>query len=472
MAQVQKNSGAVNGVTSIVTSLGSATTAGNSILLMVTSAGTLSTPAGFTSRSPQVNLLGQYLFDKLVASGNSTDTPTLTQGGAYNATWQIVEYSGITGFVTSSGSTTSFNELPPNTTASITPTTGNRLLVAFASLLGSGSSTIFTAGDPTDWTNSFTGEQSSYAPYTSGAGRDALAGGWASRQVTTAGATAYSTDYSWTPFAALPATTNIIAAYTHTAGGTAYILAAAAGTLTLSGQAATLSYGRNTKLAASLGTLTLSGQTAALLYGRNRTITAGLGTITMLAPAIGLTYSQSTNKTMPAGIGFMRLDGQPVTFKLTYRPIACGLGTLTLAGQIVALRYGRSTGTSTGTLTLAGQAMAWKRSYGVRAEPGVITLSGQAALTRGRKMTAAHGVVTLTGQAVLLKRGRGLGAAVGTITLSGKPVNLNHLIKLHHRMQVVPSTIYLSSPWLEMGRSGTEQPGRLIYGQTVVLKKW
>jgi hypothetical protein len=51
-------------------------------------------------------------------------------------------------------------------------------------------------------------------------------------------------------------------------------------------------------------------------------------------------------------------------------------------------------------------------------------------------------------------------------------VNLNQLIKLHRRMQAVPSTIYLASPWVEMGRSGTEQPGRLTYGQTVVLKKW
>ena len=64
---------------------------------MVSSAGTLSTPAGFTSRSPQVNMQGCYLFDKLVASGNATDTPSLTQGGACNATWLIAEYSGITG---------------------------------------------------------------------------------------------------------------------------------------------------------------------------------------------------------------------------------------------------------------------------------------------------------------------------------------------------------------------------------------
>jgi hypothetical protein len=313
VAQVQKNGGTVNGATSIVTSLGSATTAGNSILLMISGAGTLTTPAGFTSRSPQVNLAGQYLFDKLVASGNSTDTPTLTQGGTYNATWQITEYSGISGFVTSNGANTGFGETPPNTTASITPTTGNRLIVAFAGLLGSGISTTFTAGDPTGWTNSFTGEQSNYAPPTSGAGRDGFAAGWASRQVTTAGSTAYSTTFSWTSSGSAPAATNIIAAYTHSAGG-----------LT------------NPVMPAGLGTLTLGGQANRL--ARSRLFPAGLGTLTLAGPVVNLIRSGGGPKTLPAGLGFPLLGGQQAILRYA-RKMPALTGTLTATGKMVVLTY-------------------------------------------------------------------------------------------------------------------------------------
>ena len=100
---VQKNGGTVSANASIATSLPGATTAGNTILIFASGGGTITTPSGFTSRSPAVNALGCYIFEKLVASGNSTDTPTLTMSGAYDAVWQIAEYKNITAYDTSSG---------------------------------------------------------------------------------------------------------------------------------------------------------------------------------------------------------------------------------------------------------------------------------------------------------------------------------------------------------------------------------
>src|SRR6185312_11666088 len=158
-ALVQKNGGGTNGSASIVPTLGSATTSGNSIFIFAQGAGTITTPSGFTSRSPQVNVQGLYLFEKLVASGNSTDTPTLTMSGAFNATWQIAEYSGVTSFDTSSGNNAAGSACVAGlaiTTPTITPGTGLRVLLAFAGASG-GNPQTFTAGDPQSWTNSFTG---------------------------------------------------------------------------------------------------------------------------------------------------------------------------------------------------------------------------------------------------------------------------------------------------------------------------
>jgi hypothetical protein len=219
MALVQQNGGTTNGSASIVTSLGSATTAGNTILIFANGAGTITTPSGFTSRSPQVNTQGLYLFEKLVASGNSSDTPTLTMSGAFNATWQIVEYSGITAFDVSSGNNSGYVGETSVTTPTLTPTSGERLLVAFVGLLNRTNTGTFAAGDPQSWTNSFTGERSDSIVGQAGTGRGSMVGGWADRSgVTGNGTTSYSTNASYTASdTAAPAT--IIASYKVTAGG-------------------------------------------------------------------------------------------------------------------------------------------------------------------------------------------------------------------------------------------------------------
>lgn len=211
-ALVQQNGGTANGSASIVTSLGSATTSGNTILIFANGAGTITTPSGFTSRSPQVNVQGLYLFEKLVASGNSSDTPTLTMSGAFNATWQIVEYSGVTGFDVSSGNNAGFSSNTSVTTPSITPTAGKRLIVAFVGATNTSSSGTFDPGAPALWTNSFAGERSDTRTGTTGSGRDSMVGGWADLSVVASGSTAYATNATYNPTGnAGPAT--IIAAY-------------------------------------------------------------------------------------------------------------------------------------------------------------------------------------------------------------------------------------------------------------------
>lgn len=191
---IQSNSGSSNAATTSATSLGSATTAGNEILIFAQASATISTPAGFTSRSPQVNTQGFYLFEKLTASGDATDTPNLSIGGAANTTWVILEYSGISAYDTSTGSNVGFGAgASPQATPSITPASGNRLVMAAVGVSTIPSGT-FNPGDPTGWTNSFSSVLSVLQP---GPG-DSLALGVASRQVVGNGATTFSTAASYT----------------------------------------------------------------------------------------------------------------------------------------------------------------------------------------------------------------------------------------------------------------------------------
>lgn len=213
-ALVQSNSGANNGVTNLTPTLPGATTAGNTIILMVSSAGTISTPSGFTSRSPQVNIQGCYFFEKLVASGNSSDLPTMAQGGAYNGSWFIAEYSGITAYKTSNGSNSTFVlNGSMGATPSLTPTAGNTLIIAYFGITATNPIITYAAGDPQSWTNSFTGQASQQLAGVSGTGRDGMANGWATLQVTANGSTSYSTAASATVSGGSSNPHRIIAAY-------------------------------------------------------------------------------------------------------------------------------------------------------------------------------------------------------------------------------------------------------------------
>jgi hypothetical protein len=453
VAQVQQNSGTANGVTTITPTLPGATTAGNSIVLMVSSAGTLSTPAGFTSRSPQVNLQGCYLFDKLVASGNATDTPTMTQGGAYNATWLIAEYSGITAFKTSNGNNSSFvGTGSPISGPSITPTAGNVLIVTYMAATAPNTSTTFFAGDPQSWTNSFTGEQSILRPGSAGAGRDSLAGGWATRQVAANGSTAYSTTAMFNSSSGTAAPHNIIVAYTHSTGPTAYTMPAVNGTLTASGQV--------NKLA------------------RSRDMDAVNGTLTLSGPTVNLIYSGAGPKTMPGGIGFLSASGQTATLARS-RKMASVNGTLTLSGQTAGLRGARKTAGGLGILTLGGQANRLARSRLFPAGLGTLTLAGPVVnlIKSGggpKTLPAGLGFPLLGGQQAILRYARKMPALTGTLTATGKLVVLTYVPFEGDIVMPVSAGVLAMSGYpafLDVTRVAPKTM-KLQFGRKVYLRRW
>lgn len=451
MALVQKNGGTTNGSTSIVTSLGSATTAGNTILIFANGAGTITTPSGFTSRSPQVNTQGLYLFEKLVASGNSSDTPTLTMSGPYNATWQIVEYSGITAFDVSSGNNSGGVGSGSYSTPSITPTTGARLLVAFVAATNSSNTGTFSAGDPQSWTNSFTGQRSDTRTGITGSGRDSMVGGFADRSgVTGNGSTTYSTAASMTSSTGALAPASIIASYKVTAGGTAYTLTAAQGTFSLSGQPASLRSAR--QLSAAVGSFALSGKAATLRYGYKLTASAGGFALSGVAANFKRTYALAASTgsfvlsgknaglafghKLPAATGSFSLSGQTAALRFG-RNLVAGTGSFGVAGQSATLRAGRKITAGTGAFALTGNSanLVYSpigTSYTLTASAGSFALSGQSASLRiARKLVAASGSYGLTGQAAGLRAARKITAASGAFAVSGQAASLRAVRRLN-----------------------------------------
>ncbi len=130
-----------------------------------------------------------------------------------------------------------------------------------------------------------------------------------------------------------------------TGGGASFTLTADAGSVILTGTAASLLYGR--KLSAAAGSITLTGTAANLLRG-----------LKLLA----------------------------------------GSGGLALTGTAAGLLKGSVISAGSGSFVVTGTAADLRRGFGIVADPGGFTISGQAAsLLATRLLAAGVGSVTITG---------------------------------------------------------------------------
>jgi hypothetical protein len=185
------NTGAV-GSTSVPVTLSSPSTAGN-VLVMTISADSYypSPPVGWTQNANSVNMtfLGQYVYTKTAVGGEASWN--VTSGSPASVSWVVLEVAGVAlpvfdgavaQFIESSGAT--------YTTGNLTPTTGERLLVA--AFGGSLNTTgIHGVGG---WTNSFTAVNQSWTTRPSGDNNNASIG---VRRVVADGSTAYNTAVLW-----------------------------------------------------------------------------------------------------------------------------------------------------------------------------------------------------------------------------------------------------------------------------------
>ena len=197
-----------------------------------------------------------------------------------------------------------------------------------------------------------------------------------------------------------------------------YTLTAAAGSYTLTGQAATLKAGRVVTGAA--GSFSLTGQAASLL--KTSKVTADAGGYTLSGQAATL----KAGRLLTGAAGSYTLSGQAATL---YRALTLtgAAGSYTLSGQAATFALTRKLTAAAGAYTLSGQAATLKAGRVLTAAAGSYTLTGQAAtLKAGRVATGAAGAYTLSGQAATLVTGRTLAANAGAYTLSGQAAGLTY----------------------------------------------
>lgn len=130
---------------------------------------------------------GGYVWWKVASGGSNSFQYTI--GSASPSAWVLLEISGLDGspYDVSNGQNVNASGYQ-YTTPSITPTAGDRFIVA--AFGGSNAAAGDISGDYVNWTNSFTHARSSGNPGTSGA-RDCIGVGY--RSVTANGSTSYST---------------------------------------------------------------------------------------------------------------------------------------------------------------------------------------------------------------------------------------------------------------------------------------
>jgi len=177
---VQQNFGIWTGTAMAVT-LPSATAPSSIIALIVAGNTTVSTPIGWTLRQSQVNFMGHYLFTQ---SGGGSSWNITTANGS--GTWYIAEISG--GTYDTSASDNDPSGSSSYMTPALTPTVGERLLIAS---LGSvnGGATVCTVSD---WTDSFVEVADVCNPTA-----DYAMQGVAARTVTADGVSSYSTGVTY-----------------------------------------------------------------------------------------------------------------------------------------------------------------------------------------------------------------------------------------------------------------------------------
>lgn len=145
-----------------------------------------------------------------------------------------------------------------------------------------------------------------------------------------------------------------------------------------------------TTLTADAGSFTLSGQDAALSF--TRAVISESGSFTTTGQAAAL---------------------------LQAKRLASEAGTFALTGQQAALRVSRRLTAQAGTFTLTDQSATLQATRSLTTQAGSFTLTGQSAvLARVRSITAQAGSFTLTGQSAVLVRTRGITAQAGNYMLT------------------------------------------------------
>lgn len=217
------------------------------------------------------------------------------------------------------------------------------------------------------------------------------------------------------------------------AAGGPVTIAAALGTLTLTGLAATVAPSGTVNIAAALGALTITELAATVAISGNAVIAANIGALTLTG--LSATVVASGTATVIANLGQLSLAGQAATVVASGDvSVAAALGTLALTGlqATVSAPEGIVINANSGALTLTGlpASVVVSGTASVQAALGTLALSGQPAAvtaTGTANIAAALGQLALTGLAATVEVGAAdvtIVAAVGQLTLTGLPATV------------------------------------------------
>jgi len=197
---------------------------------------------------------------------------------------------------------------------------------------------------------------------------------------------------------------------------TNYTLTVDAASVSLTGQAVTLSAGRTATIGSA--TANLSGQAVAVSSGRVATIdNAAIN-------ATGQTVTVNAQRVAAVGNATVNASGQAVALS-SARSVTVGTGEVQCAGQGVTLSAGRVCTVANGTAQVQGQAVGLSSARSVSVESGSVELSGQAAgVSFGRSVLLGNATVQVAGQGVLLSRAAALAISAATVRLEGQAVVL------------------------------------------------
>lgn len=148
MAIVQQNSGTFTNASAgtFTASLPGQSSASNCVALVVAANTTITTPASWTARTQQVNIMGHYLVDRTATALTSV----VVSVAAGQGTWWIAEIASGTYDIAASANAGSGLNTTYSTPA-LTPTAGTRLVFASLGSTVTGGAARTVSG----WTNGF-----------------------------------------------------------------------------------------------------------------------------------------------------------------------------------------------------------------------------------------------------------------------------------------------------------------------------
>lgn len=359
-------------------SFASATTAGNLIVLGFAADDYNGTPgAGWTQSTgmEQQTFHGGYIWWR-ISTGETNFQYVI--GSATNSSWVIAEFSGVDAspYDVSNGQFVQSGGASAYTTPSITPSTGNRLLVAF---MGASNNSNLSAQSWGTWVNSFTAIDSIGS---GGSGTNDLAG-LAYRLVTGNGSTGYSGGA--TASQTTQSRSGLIISFKEAAGGTP------SGTLAVTEVADTAALAGNTGPQGTLSS-TEGADTAALAAKTGPSGTLAATDTTDTAALSGSLFIGGSLATTEAADAASISGGVSYTGTLSVTDVADVAAISGNTGAVGTLAATETTDTAafTSTSNVSG-------SLSVTDSPDVASLSGNAGSAGALSATETTDVAALSG---------------------------------------------------------------------------